>query len=417
MNLHLRKLLDNDKFLKILSVVIAIIAWVIVSFVINPEITLTIADVPLTINISDSAAGALGLDVISGQEQKVTVTVEGKRYIVGALTSEDISATVNLASVVAPGDYELDIIALKKRSTQDYNIVSVRPKTVKLSFDRVSAKELTPEVDAANIKAKDNYIIGKIYVLPETIKVSGPEQSVEKISKVVVKTSRNDIIDKTLVTRGHIEYYDKENNVLALPDVTTQPSVFEITVPVYKKSSVSLKFDYINAPPNFDVSNLKFEMSHTELEIAAPTDAKSNLTEINLGVVDLRKLEIDSKVTLDVILPSGYININNVQTVDVTFKNESYSSKNLKVTNFQLVNVAAEYNVSILTSNINNVKLIAKSDVIDGITANDLIARVDLSEIQLNVGQFSVPVKIYVQDRSDCWIYGEYTAIISVSLK
>lgn len=413
---NISKLFNNDKFLKLFSIISAIIVWFIISLVINPEISTSIKDIPLTINMQGTAAGALGLDVVSGQDQKVSAFVEGKRYIVGNLKPDDFVATVNLVSVTQPGEYELDVSITKKEDTPGYKVSDVSPTTIKLNFDRIVSKELEVEAQAPNLKVKDGFIMQQAYVTQDKIKISGPENAIDRISKVVVKTNADEIIDKTFITQGHIEYYDKDNILISSNNIITQPNNLEITVPVYKKQIVKLTFGYSNIPADFLLDKLSYTMSVEEIEIASPTDAKSNITEIHLGNVDFKKLDIDSTFSFDVVLPSGYININNIKTVDIKFDGKYYASKLLNISNFNIINKPSDYDVSVNTKVV-NIKVIAPKNIISDITSSDIVAVVDLSEVNVKHGQFSVNLKISVQNKNDSWVTGEYNVIVSAVSK
>ena len=49
---NLSKLMDNNKFLKVLSCIIAVLAWFVVTTTVDPNQTAVIRDVPLTIDLT-----------------------------------------------------------------------------------------------------------------------------------------------------------------------------------------------------------------------------------------------------------------------------------------------------------------------------------------------------------------------------
>lgn len=410
---NINKIINNDKFVKIFSVLAAIGCWIFVSVVIDPTVTSSVSNIPVFINVQNSSLASLGLDVTKGQDQKITASVEGNRYVIGKLSPDDFVATVNFSKVIEPGEYELEVHISQKIENSDYKILAFRPKTLKFSFDRKISKEYNIEVEAPNLKVKDGYIMEKAYTTSETIKVAGPNKSIEKIAKVLIKTNASDTLEKTFVTSGIIEYYDKDNNLLALDDVTTQPGKFDITVPVYKKKVVKFDFDYINIPNGFPLDKLIYTMSNSEIEIAFPTDTNSNLSEVHLGYIDFRKLDIGQSFSFEVILPSGYINVSNISNVEVKFDGSDYKSKTLNVSKFIVVNGPSDYDITVNTKYINNIKVIAPSNLIDGITALDIVSIIDLSEVQVKEGQFSTGLKIHVQNKENSWVIGEYDVIIS----
>ena len=110
------KLFDNNLFVKVLSVVIAVISWFLVAVFVSEDARVTIYNVPVTIDMENSSAQLLGLEPVEGNEQTVNVTVQGKRYQVGALTADSFEVVALPSAVTSAGTYELEVTVRKKVS-------------------------------------------------------------------------------------------------------------------------------------------------------------------------------------------------------------------------------------------------------------------------------------------------------------
>ncbi len=55
--------------------------------------------------------------------------------------------------------------------------------------------------------------------------------------------------------------------------------------------------------------------------------------------------------------------------------------------------------------------------MLDNITADDIIAVIDLSDRDIITGEYKVPVKVSVPNKGLVWAYGDYTAVIKVTPK
>ena len=135
-NFSLHGLLNNDKFLMIISLIIAIGIWVSVS----PQRDMTV-NCPVTLSTKNSSAEKLGLQVINGGEQNISVTVEGEWYSISELNSDDITISYSFGGIVDSGDYEIAITATKTNNTADFTIKSISPEKVKVSLDHISTKK------------------------------------------------------------------------------------------------------------------------------------------------------------------------------------------------------------------------------------------------------------------------------------
>ena len=66
----------------------------------------------------------------------------------------------------------------------------------------------------------------------------------------------------------------------------------------------------------------------------ATADMINNLSEINLGELDLSKLSPDtSTFVMDVILPDGVRNLSNVTTATVEFDLSDFTTKTIDISN------------------------------------------------------------------------------------
>ena len=75
---NLNGLFENNRFLKILSVLIAVIAWFLIVTTIDPNTYSTISKIPVTVDLSGTIAESSGLTVLDTDVQYVDVKVKGK---------------------------------------------------------------------------------------------------------------------------------------------------------------------------------------------------------------------------------------------------------------------------------------------------------------------------------------------------
>lgn len=123
----LKKLIDDDRYLRVFSVVIAIVVWFAVINLISDEAPRSISGVSLDIESQMADLRQMGLVPIEGTDQKIEVVVEGKRTVVGNLQPEDLNAVLELSGIDSPGTYDLKVNVSKNNTGNDYQIVSVAP--------------------------------------------------------------------------------------------------------------------------------------------------------------------------------------------------------------------------------------------------------------------------------------------------
>ena len=83
------RLFSNTKFVLIISLLLSVVIWIMVSLSDTNESNVTISNIPININLSESATNS-GLKIFSGADQTASVTVTGNRVAMGSVSSDDI---------------------------------------------------------------------------------------------------------------------------------------------------------------------------------------------------------------------------------------------------------------------------------------------------------------------------------------
>ena len=417
------KLFDNNLFVKVLSVVIAVISWFLVAVFVSEDARVTIYNVPVTIDMENSSAQLLGLEPVEGNEQTVNVTVQGKRYQVGALTADSFEVVALPSAVTSAGTYELEVTVRKKVSLSentDYQILYATPDKITVQFDTVVSKSFSLSVSADEVQAEDGYIKGTPTVSPDKVTLTGPQASIDRVAKCVVKVDDSESRTETLVTDGRLELYDKDGTLIEDDNIEASTEKYTVTVPILEQKVLPVTFDYLNVPEGFDTSTLKYTMSQSTIEVAAPSSVLDNFESVNVGYVDFRQLDLNAVFNLSVALPDSFVNTQNVGEISISFDLSGYSSKTVRISNsnLKLVNVPENVDASVVTQYIGSVKIIGTPEDLATITASDVVGEIDLLEQKITEkGQFTVPVSVKIPTKSTVWAVGEYTAIVYASPK
>lgn len=96
------KLLNNNKFLLVLSFVIALGVWLFISITYSPQVDRVISDVPVEVSLT-SVDGAVPMSVFGNENTTVKVAVRGKKYMVERLSSDSLTVSANTDQVTKAG--------------------------------------------------------------------------------------------------------------------------------------------------------------------------------------------------------------------------------------------------------------------------------------------------------------------------
>ena len=194
------RLFGNRKFTIPLSVFLAVVFWMVITLSENPQREVTISGLPVTIATANTVVEELGLDVIGNVDSSVSVVVSGPTYIVSSLTSSDLYVTANLSEVNAAGTYEIPLVANKVGTATGYDVISVVPEKISLTFDYINEEEFPVEAVANGASAVEGLIADTPVVTNSedaTITVRGPRSYIERISAIRAVADVNEVLSKT----------------------------------------------------------------------------------------------------------------------------------------------------------------------------------------------------------------------------
>lgn len=410
---NIKELIRDDRFLKIISLILAVAAWFVVAIVVSPETDAVIEDVPVNIDVQASALSKLGLNPIETSQQSVDILIKGERLVVGSVQPSDITVAIVLTGVAGPGTYDLELQGIDKND-KGFEVVQIRPNTVRVKFDKLITKKFPVELDIDGLTIPDGYIMEKEYATPFEITVEGPGNDIEKISKCVARVEIKNALNRTTVVPSDVVLLDDQENEIDSSNMTLSAESVNITFPVLKKKHLPVTLRFTNVPKDFPLSQLKYTLSNETIEVAGPVDKIDSYTEIDLGYVDLKTLDFENDYEFDVTLPANLVNIENVQSVFVDFNRENKVSAQFDVSSIYVINQPEESDITVSSKLISDVTIIGDEEIINSMTAGDLVAEIDLSSRTVSPGQYKVPATIYAPGKGLVWALGEYSAVITV---
>lgn len=412
----LRKILNNKKFVIVLSVVIAFIFWLLIVMGETPIIDRTISQIPLTFDTEGTVVGELGLDEISGITDKtVSVKLSGPAYVLNQLSESDIVVTASLSEVTKPGEYQLSLSANKKSFGSEYSVVSITPSTVTAKFDYIDTKQFTITPKILGVTAVSGLEKGEPVVAEvgsDIITIKGPRTEIQKISTVVAVASSTEVLSETKTYDGEIILYDENQNQLNRDNYTISAATVKISQPILKSKTVPIKATFTNVPSAYEQSALAHTLSITEVNIAGPAETIDTLSVIELKPIDFNEIsKSNSSFDVELVLPNGVKTVDKIESVNVKIKTNNLAEKSFIVS--EIVAVGNPNNLSVsLKNSIKNVKLCGLSNEIYALKAADLYAEVDLTD--KNTGDYIVTVTIKSNKYKNIWQVGVYEATIKV---
>ena len=401
--------LKKNLSLAIYSVVIAIISWFVISMTLYPSIPKTIQNIPLDIDITGTSAAENGLSVISCDIDSVDVQIRGNRAQIGNLSNENLKARIVADNVTSAGTKTLAIEITCNDKNIAFEVQSKSPETATVVFDKYDTREFSVTPEIPNITFAEGIAIDtETYSCePDVISITGPSAQLDKISKCVAVSNKEISLDSSYtVASDEIKLYSEDGAVLDQSSLKLNTSNFLINIPVMTQKTVGLSVGITGAPPNFDTSVLKFNLSADSITIASKNSKLAEIPDtLEIGKVILSELDIGYTKTFTIDL-KDYINVSNLESVTVTLDDSGLARKELSLSQDQLSvsnSPNDNYNYSVLTKKL-DIAVVGPKDIIDDITASDILADANLLGADIPQGEsFSYGVTISCPNYSNVW--------------
>ena len=416
----LTRFFSHNITLLVLSFILSFTIWFIISASSETDSNVTISNIPVSIELSDTARQD-GLEIFIGDDVTASVEVSGNRVTVGSLSASDIQISAGQTSaIIAPGTYTLPLTAKKTGIKSNYEIVSsVSPSTVTVYVDRRKEVEYAVE-NRLTVELEDGNHYASTSLSQNNVTLNGPETQMNQIDAVAVLDTINAGSDETKTVQEGLKYLDVDGNVLEFPMVKADVETIEATVTVMPVMNVRLSVDMIGQPKNCpDIT-----ITPQSVKIAGPQTSLSEIRDgtISIGTLDFSKLK-NEKISYpyDISLPNGckVISGETSATVKVDLSRYVKGTVNAKITSgLDSSKYSVEFN-----SNTVAIEIFGPESLVNAIAATNVTVVADFYELMDSITadkavSLSVPLSIKFSSKyAECWAYGTYTVTANVTMK
>lgn len=411
-----KNFLNNNTLLKIVSIIIAFSAWLVMVENVDRESYASFKEVNIDMSNVEDSISTLGLNSIRPDVEVASVNVSGIMYAVGNLNKDDIKIVPDISKVTGAGVYELPLVATVKDGIEDVQITSVSPSRITVRFDTLHSKVLDINSNLNGIKGEIGYLIQDELVNPAQVTITGPEAEVSRVSSCEIRTTIDKKLSETYSKKDALVLLDKNGNEITSENISMDVTEATVTIPVLKIREIPVELQFMNVPKNFPTDDLEFTLSSNAVSVAGIQASIDKYSSILLDHIDFKKLGLGSSYAFPVNLPTGFWNVENVQSVQVSLNDDDLARKKINLENINVVNVPLGYSARVLAQQLTDVELIGEADVLQNISADDIIAEVDMNQnSEIELGQVIMPVKIYVPNGSLVWAKGSYQVVVFIS--
>lgn len=394
----MKEKLTNNIGLKLLSLMMATLLWLVVVNSQDPLETRTFTNIPVTIINEDSLTAKDKIpEVVEGDT--ITVVVEARRKICDMLTAEDIVAVADFAKISLTDAVPIEV-SVQGYTDNEVEIIRGMNQVMTLRLEDSITKDFRVKISTTGETAS-GYVIGDMVASPNMISLTGSSTQISKIKEVVLVVDI-DGISKESYAVGTPVIYDMNGDVVNNHKVAMNTKEVEVTIPVLKTRTVKIMVNTIGEPEEgYEVTNISYQpdvvtiagtptdlvLLGTTLNMYCDITDKSGIVEENVDISSLWNPELESLRVVD------------EEELAVTVTLKEFEEKVMELTSsaIEVRNLSEELSYFIEKLSTHQVRVKGKQARLKEVNLAALAPYIDLSGI-VYPGTYTLPL---VLDDSD----------------
>ena len=417
----MKEKITNNLLLKILSLIIAFLVWLIVVNADNPIMTesFVVSDVQL---LNEAYIDADGKMCMQDEEQEpIRVTIRAERKVLDRISASDIRAVADLQQAVSLDTDPVMVPITAVCAGIAPEDIQVTPQNLSLHVEDKDTQEFVVNVTTNNTRPDRGYEVGTLSSNPEKIKITGPISLINKIDRVNaaidVSDASEDVTEETEVT-----VIDKNGEVFSDTDMAyLNVSKVYVTARLWEvRSDVRIRAEYSGtAAEGYEAESIT--TTPNVITVAGSTSALEALEEQNNTIwipadaVDIsgEKSDYEEKINISDYLPEGLkltADSSEDLFIRVNILPEGSSVCEVPTKNIIVENAPDTMQVAFDTAMI-EVRVKKTSEDLEDLTEKEIQASIDLEDIE--EGSHELPVEIRLPEGYE--LVDEVTTGVEVS--
>lgn len=403
----MKKSLMNKFALKILSLAIAVLIWLIVRNVQDPVIVQTFYDIPVTLVNESYLSNNMKIPLLIDGDDTVKVRIKAEESVIKELKKEDIVAQADMTQIYMDATPKMVPVEVTCKGIADDNI-TVTPRNIQVDIENQTSVEKTIAVNTGDTTPDKDYEVGSLQANPEKVTISGPESIINKIDKVVAKIDVTGMKESNVELDSELKIYDKNQDELSEKQLSylnlagVQDNKIKIQAQFWKvQKNVKIGSEYSGSPQyGYEVDSVS--VVPETLSLAGTDEAlqklavEGNTLTIPASYIDVsgKDSDFDVKVDISELLPENMKLARDINsTVIATVKILPYNSRDYEVspTQIKVENKPENMNYKFEPDKI-VARIKAKEEDLDNLKTDDIQMKIDLKDAK--AGENTLPVTV-----------------------
>ena len=410
----MKKLYNSKLFWMFVSLLVSLTIWVYVTSSQNDTVSITFKGVNVELIGEETLRTVKSMVITDLDNASVNLVLTGPRRIIASLSSEDISACVDVSKlsrsafttqqyyISYPEGLDTSKVTVTRRvpDTVSFVVSPLASKTVQVrgSFDGSLAEGYTAE---------------KPLFEPATVTVYGPDAYLKNVSYAWVSFA-TDNVSSTYTTEVPYTLLDENAEECSRAGLTCSEDAVRATLPILKVKEIPLSFEIIEGA-GASKANTKVRIEPESVTLAGDSAILEGMNKIVLDTIDLTEFSSTYSAEYTIPIDNELKNLTGATEAKVSIEIVGLETKKYNVRNISYMGVTDGYEAEIITNSI-EVTVRGTAEQLAELKGDNIRAVADLTDFNESVGNFNPTVKIFVDGFTDVGgVGGPYT--VSVEIK
>lgn len=374
--------ITNNIGLKLISVVIAVVLWLVVVNIDNPQMTVTFTSSANIINENIIKDNGKVFEVVDNSDS-IKFSVTGPRTIVEGMSASDFTVTADMNKI----DLDLGLVPVEVTADRYASKVSISVKTtnVRVSIENVKSQQFAITSGTVGTPM-DGYAIGEVTCEPATVTITGAESVINSIDKALASVNVDGMYSDRVQTVVP-QLYDEDGKRITSSNVTIEPSMVEITAQILETKSVPVSYEYTGAlKDGYTIESVKCLPETVTLKGEKGELAQIDEIVIPSEVIDLSQETESQEKTVSIAsyLPEGVDPVDADQSsvvIKVELVTFTTRTLNIPLSDVILENLHSDLEVNFSGETV-KVTVEGEKDVVNALTEGDIELTLDFGNMK-----------------------------------
>lgn len=390
---------EKNLMVKLVCLLLSFGLWIYISNIKNPIKQYTITNIPVQI-VNLDVLKEDNLTLAPDQNFTISLTIQGTSTNIYSINKSQFTVVANLSNyTLKSGDNSIPVEITN--SPNNVNIKNNGVLRINIKLENITEKTM-PVKSELNVTTSNSTYVKNISFSTNQITVSGPEETVNEVSKLVVRgnvTANN----STTTASFPVVAVDSSGNVVN--DVVLSTNNVQTTITVEKGKLVPIKVQTTGElRAGLTLENII--ANPNTIKILGSESVLDSTNEILSEPINLNSITGNETIITNLIVPRNITLLPNENEINVDVKvsgadennSENVINGNTETTKTFEIPITIEGNLSGYTANLssNTVTVVLKGTKkeLDNLQASNLSCKVDISKLTKEGGVVSSTVDI-----------------------